>query len=107
MQILIGIFQRHIVGWGDIHWTLEQVGPTVQVDHETWPRWHDDGRFAEQPVAIGVVVVTSCDEVWRAECAHPRDGTTVVVGGQPGRDEALTALKTAVREHWHGKVYQT
>jgi hypothetical protein len=101
MHILIALFQQHRDrNWREF-WTIEEVGPTVPVAYDTWPKYHDTGDSQsgpDMPAAIGVVVLTCVDEVWRAECGHPDGGEPVVAGGQPTREAALDDLRRAVRE---------
>lgn len=101
MHILIALFQQHRDrNWHEF-WTIEEVGPTVPVVYNTWPKYHDTGDSQsgpDMPAAIGVVVLTCTDDVWRAECGHPGGGDPVVVGGRATRQDALEDLKKAVRE---------
>ena len=101
MQILIALFQQHRDrNWREF-WTIEEVGPTVPVTDTTWPRYLDTGDSQsgpEMPAAIGVVVLSCVDDVWRAECGHPDGDDPVVVGGRATRQDALDDLKKAVRE---------
>lgn len=94
-MILIALFQQHLDGWNR-YWTIEQVGATIQVDADTWPRNVDGVELWSNPCAIGIVTVTHADGVWRAECQHP-DGEEVAAAGFMDKDEALEALRIAVR----------
>jgi len=103
MQILIGLFQRHHDGGWGFYWTLERAGATVQVNHDTWPRWRDDDSAAEHPVALGVITLTHDSErnpykPWRAECNHPADDMRVETNDRETAGAALEELKRAVRE---------
>lgn len=106
MQILIGLFQHYRDGW-NMYWTLDRVGATLQIEHDTWPRWREDDYCGEQPVALGVVTLQAPDGgvgMWRAECQHPDGQACRGVG--PGREEALEALKADVRTSWKGRVLE-
>lgn len=94
-MILVALFQQHLDGWNR-YWTIEQVGATIKVDVDTWPRNVDGVESWSNPCAIGIVTLAHADGVWRAECQHP-DGDEVVTANRTSKDEALDALRQAVR----------
>lgn len=104
MQLMLGFFYQRDFPFRD-EWVLAKVAPTLRIDHETWPRAQDQFGSPDPEMAVGVVTVTQHDGAWRAECIHPGDGEPVAVGGVASREEALAALKAAVRQPWLGRDY--